>query len=359
MNPAELISWLLMLCLLATSGTAWVLAFRRRSSGEPLLRYEPRQHVPWGALDLLLFLCLFIAFIVVAGAVLALSGSTEFTLPLEKQSAVGRALTIFFSAASEFALVIAALLLIAFKNSASRSDLGIVVDRAGEDLRLGMVGFIYLAGPVFLIQAILSLWWPSEHPLIELVRKNPSLSFFLVSIFSAVIVAPIAEELVFRVLLQGWLEKFQSSSKDPEGLLLGRFPSVQRDAQVVDAKAVASDEVEMSNHEYQQAVDNNPYASPQATSTPNANAECKDAMRREAAGFRPPIWPIMVSAAVFALMHYNHGPDPIPLFVFAIGLGYLYQRTHRVLPCIVVHFLLNSLSMGILILEAYFGGQSW
>ena len=49
--------------------------------------------------------------------------------------------------------------------------------------------------------------------------------------------------------------------------------------------------------------------------------------------------------AVFALAHWSHGLDPIPLFLLAIGLGYLYQRTHRIVPCIVLHFLLNLCSL--------------
>jgi hypothetical protein len=56
-------------------------------------------------------------------------------------------------------------------------------------------------------------------------------------------------------------------------------------------------------------------------------------------------WPLLVSSGLFAMAHYNHGPDPIPLFFLAVGLGYLYQRTHRVLPCIVVHFLVNATTM--------------
>ena len=55
--------------------------------------------------------------------------------------------------------------------------------------------------------------------------------------------------------------------------------------------------------------------------------------------------PIVISAAVFALMHWSHGPDPAALFVLALGLGYLYQRTHRWLPCVVTHACLNGTTM--------------
>src|SRR4029079_10689753 len=55
--------------------------------------------------------------------------------------------------------------------------------------------------------------------------------------------------------------------------------------------------------------------------------------------------PIAISSAIFALLHYSHGPDWVPLFLLAAGMGYLYQRTHRLLPSLVVHSLLNSFSM--------------
>ena len=43
--------------------------------------------------------------------------------------------------------------------------------------------------------------------------------------------------------------------------------------------------------------------------------------------------------------HASNGPDPVPLFVLALGLGYLYQTTQRILPSIVVHFLLNGTTL--------------
>ncbi|MFT7642674.1 MAG: membrane protease YdiL (CAAX protease family), partial [Pirellulaceae bacterium] len=66
--------------------------------------------------------------------------------------------------------------------------------------------------------------------------------------------------------------------------------------------------------------------------------------------------PILGSSAIFALMHFSHGPDPIPLFFLSIGIGYVYQRTHRILPCILIHMLLNGFSILLLWLQL-FGGK--
>jgi membrane protease YdiL (CAAX protease family) len=60
---------------------------------------------------------------------------------------------------------------------------------------------------------------------------------------------------------------------------------------------------------------------------------------------RPGWLPIVTSAGLFSLLHFSHGPDWIPLFFLALGLGYLYRQTHRITPCVVVHLLVNSLAV--------------
>jgi membrane protease YdiL (CAAX protease family) len=59
---------------------------------------------------------------------------------------------------------------------------------------------------------------------------------------------------------------------------------------------------------------------------------------------------------VFALLHWQHGPDWVPLTVLAAGMGYLYQRTHRLLPSLVVHTALNGASMWGLWVQVREGG---
>ncbi|MCH8047083.1 MAG: CPBP family intramembrane metalloprotease, partial [Planctomycetes bacterium] len=63
--------------------------------------------------------------------------------------------------------------------------------------------------------------------------------------------------------------------------------------------------------------------------------------------------PICISSLIFAMLHIGQGAAPIPLFVLALGLGYLYWRTGQLLPCIIVHMLLNGTSMALLWLSIY------
>ena len=55
--------------------------------------------------------------------------------------------------------------------------------------------------------------------------------------------------------------------------------------------------------------------------------------------------PIGVSSLLFALAHVGYGPDPVPLFSLALILGYVYQRTHRIVPSMVTHASFNGMSL--------------
>jgi membrane protease YdiL (CAAX protease family) len=59
---------------------------------------------------------------------------------------------------------------------------------------------------------------------------------------------------------------------------------------------------------------------------------------------------MVISAFLFAAAHLpQQNADPIPLFIVALVLGYLYQRTHRIWPGVVLHATLNGVSVLMLI----------
>ena len=89
---------------------------------------------------------------------------------------------------------------------ATWSDLGLRFDRALADVRLGLAAFAAISVPIYLLQALLSQFVEAEHPIIELLKEHQQPWVLAMCAFSAVVVAPLAEEFFFRVLLQGWLE---------------------------------------------------------------------------------------------------------------------------------------------------------
>ncbi|HEY6565547.1 MAG TPA: CPBP family intramembrane glutamic endopeptidase, partial [Pirellulaceae bacterium] len=171
--------------------------------------------------------------------------------------------------------------------------------------------------PVLLLQASLAQWLgPSQHPLIQECQDGGTPLKFLAITVLAVIVAPVVEEVFFRVLLQGWLEAIAS-----------RRSGVARKL-----------DVEASGPSSEAPID---VEAPRASGEALATAEL-DASRSA------PYWPMGISALAFGLAHVGNGPDPIPLFVLGCGLGYLYRQTHSVVPCIVVHMAMNAFAVIVL-----------
>ena len=70
--------------------------------------------------------------------------------------------------------------------------------------------------------------------------------------------------------------------------------------------------------------------------------------RRGVGGMPYGSFPILISASLFGLAHFGYGPEPVPIFLLGLVLGYVYQRTHRIVPCIVAHALFNLFTMVVL-----------
>jgi len=304
--------------------------------GESILPLEPRRPVPWGLLDVVFTVFVFFSLQGVALLILRHSFNIDLALDLVKMAPNARAAVLLSGAVSSLLTAAISFAVIKLRTLAHLDDMGIVGRQLAADIRLGVNAFVMLAPLVYAVQMVLVQWFSSQHPLIELLKENPDPAFLAVSGFSAVLVAPVAEEYFFRVLVQGWLEK---------AIAIGRrLPSVPF------AELIGGSEREDA---YQVERDDNPYASPKVASVAEKGEKASlDFPAHDGKGPILPV-PIVVSAAFFAAMHASHGPDPIPLFLLALGLGYLYQRTHRILPCIVVHFLLNACSLGALTMEIY------
>jgi membrane protease YdiL (CAAX protease family) len=299
-----------VLFVLAGSLWAWTAAILRVWGRRPVLPYEPRRPVSWGLFDLLLA---FIALVLFQGlAFVFLRGflGVDVDLQSHEMQPATRAVAILASSFASLATALVSLSLVRFRTGAGWIDLGLDRRKVLADVKLGVVAFVMLAPPVYGIQAMLVRWFPSQHPLIDLLTENAGPLIYLVTGMSAILVAPVVEEYLFRVLLQGWLERAFTTREAIHDLLLGGVASAEN------------------------AADHG-----QLPGKPAVDASAR------------PSWPaIAISAALFAALHVSHGPDPIPLFVLALGLGYLYQRTHRILPGIIVHFLLNSVTLAALLL---------
>ena len=293
-----------------TSLYLWSLAIRRLRRDLPLLPFEPRPPVPWGLLAPLLFVGLFMS---EAISVVVILGTEQMDLGMENQSADQLSAMLLVSSTTKLLYLIAVIVWLIRIGGATWKDLGWDVCHGWSDLVTGVCGFFMLVAVVFSIQAVLSFVFEYEHPILDLLEADETGHFFATAFFSAVVVAPLTEEFFFRVILQSWFENLAEKWKKW---------SESRDALTEPLPA--------------DGVTTTIEFDPQAETVAEAET---DVIRCGA------WWPIFASALPFAAMHIGQGPAPIPLFVLAIGLGYIYQRTHRILPCIVVHSLLNGTSL--------------
>ena len=191
---------------------------------------------------------------------------------------------------------------------------------------------------VLLIQVLLAYLVPMvpyQHETIDQLRENFSLNTLLTTWFAAVVAAPICEELLFRGVLQSWLQRIHFGATTTTGFteIIGGWDS-NRDHIVVPDQPASG------------RVAEQPFAL-------EANPRVSERVSQRVS--RLQWWmPIVVSSTMFAAVHVGQGLAPIPLFVFGVGLGFVYRFTGSIVPSIILHFLLNAFSMFWVTLETVF-----
>jgi len=63
----------------------------------------------------------------------------------------------------------------------------------------------------------------------------------------------------------------------------------------------------------------------------------------------PPI--LVLQVVLLQILPKSAAPDPIPLFLFAAAWGFLYYCTHRIAPAMVAHATLNATSLALIFLS--------
>jgi len=204
--------------LLLASAFAWLRIAGRVLAQRPIL---PRSECERGRLDLVvpvMALILWIAIPKIIQAVLqaVLVGSNEAEPSLVDETGIERVKVACFATAL-FISVMPLLLLITPSSSLNPSQssfapFGITLTDWRSQVVDGASGFIACLLPV-----CATLWATDSlrskealHPFLKLLSESPETSTVLWISVSAVLLAPLAEELLFRVVLQGWLEQHLS-----------------------------------------------------------------------------------------------------------------------------------------------------
>ena len=202
-----------------------------------------------------------------------------------------------------------------------------------KDLKLGLAGFLLFVPPMLMLQAVLTNFWEYEHPTLNLISPDSPLISIVSAWWGATIVAPINEEILFRVVLLGWLLRCFANPHDVWGAIAGGNPNIG------GISPVASEE-KGATFQPVHKDEINPWISPST-----GDAQLTKYSHRKT-------WPpVLIVALLFALVHIGQGPAPIPIFFLALGLCLMYRQTGSVVPCIVTHFLLNTFSMSVFTIQ--------
>lgn len=107
--------------------------------------------------------------------------------------------------------VVASIMVISLSGLGARSlsRYGIDGRRPDEKVGWGLQGYVAAVIPVLLVNLLMQRFHSPEnkHPFLQLLDQQQSASLVALLVTSTVIMAPISEELMYRVILQGGLQR--------------------------------------------------------------------------------------------------------------------------------------------------------
>ena len=223
-------------------------------------------------------------------------------------SAVAKERSLWLNSLAELlAVLISSILIARMSMSSSHTPLGWTLSHAAADIRLALLVGAAVLPIIYLVQFLVTQLpgMQYRHPFITMLLEADRASLWAAVAVSAVIVAPIAEEYFFRALLQGWFESLLTRVVPDYPPFLSE-PSCDADTVFVES----------------------------AAEPPSGLGILRYA-------------PILASSTMFAAAHIGHGGGWVAIFILALALGYLYQKTRRLLPGILLHMCLNAISVGL------------
>jgi membrane protease YdiL (CAAX protease family) len=223
-------------------------------------------------------------------------------------------------------------LLFAALSSTQPRQLGLTTRRLGPNVLVGFLGLIVLTpicfGVFWLVRYLYARWGGEgvEKHLLELVAEQRLYAGEWVALFlTAMLAAPVREELTFRGVLQPWLaaRRWGGHAAMLGALALTVLYRADRlFAAAPDARALLTTAAPVL---FVLGLIPVYLAVWWCSRTPVAPA-------------------IFGTSLLFACIHTPVWPSPIPLFVLALGLGFLTQRTGSLVGPIVLHSLFNGIS---------------
>jgi membrane protease YdiL (CAAX protease family) len=332
--------------LIVGSIPLWWTATNRKRLGGQFLELRKRDGSPFGFIDVaVMFLFWFLGQIVSIGVAFWL-----FDLDSNAVTELAGAKKAWFTVlvnVGQLAAMLAAVAFLFFRYK-KLSTLGWQPENLRRDLILAGFAFAMVVPSILALQWLLTLFLDYRHSTLEMLANNADALTVIASWFGAVLVAPVCEEIFFRGVLQSWLQRLRPGVfAKSDYILIGGWDPSDADEEPVSPQAPADTNL-AGPHD-----DGNPYSAPRAS---GANGLVVDSLSTGKSWTSSSYWPIVITAAMFSLAHAGQGPAPIPLFFFGLALGYVYQKTGSIVPCILLHMMLNGFSMFWFTLQVLVGG---
>jgi membrane protease YdiL (CAAX protease family) len=330
---------------------AWVTVSRR---GKPLLSKWQPWRAPWGCFEVLLAL-LVIQTIIPTFTVILLSKSiTVSSIPLSElpspegsAAAGGMPATIAFQEQAEYddirlKLLVGVLafpfqlsLLICVSRILYPSWWFITRPALSSQVMLAVLAWVVITPLIHAVNLVVKIiftlmnWQSDTHQLTKLAGR-PLFESTLLAV-QACIAAPLIEEMLFRGVILAWAIGGRKPSPAPD------IPARIRPWVIVLA-ALGFAAISVKDHAI---VYSGRDGATIFASLLIAGLGCVDYFLRTK---RRTVCAVYSSAALFAAVHSSVWPSPIPLFLLALGLGWLAVRTRGVLVPAIVHGLFNAVS---------------
>ena len=189
---------------------AWTWAIGRKLSGGRVLaasKGEPAI-VPWGAASVVVCGLMFLASQVAGLLVVMGIEWRRFLVPaiLRGPLPTTSGDEMLAVTLGNLGLLPALAMLLGATSGASPRDLGLSGRPVLPNVARGMVAYLLLAPLVMgLMIGSSRIWPPTAHPLQKMILLGGSWRIGLLAVLSAVVMAPLAEEILFRGILLGWL----------------------------------------------------------------------------------------------------------------------------------------------------------
>lgn len=180
--------------VVAVVASVWAAAvlMHRLRRGEPAVSPRPHPPVCWGGADVAAVL---LGYLTLATALAGIVGEGDDLGP----RLVANAATTLLAAGLGIAIL--------RSRGADWRMLGLQSASMAADLRLAIHALALIVAPILALAGVLDRIEPYRHPVVDFLAAHRDWGSLAIVLFTAVVVAPCAEEFFFRRVLQGWLEK--------------------------------------------------------------------------------------------------------------------------------------------------------